>query len=150
MYRRNQAMTFHLGKGAFQVMLRSLHESFQFIDYKSSALGFRREELGAAAQLRAVVLRFHQHDDLDLLVIAAEVHFLAQKRVEAALGKTHHAGQQQNGNQGNSFHGLQFYDFVHYDTVLRVDFQYINAFQQVFDTTFVSVHLDGFQQLAID
>ena len=71
-------MTFHLGKDVFQFVLRSLREGFQLIDDEGSTLGFCRDEVGSAAQLRAVVLRFHQHDDFDSLVVASAVHFLVQ------------------------------------------------------------------------
>ena len=74
---RNHTVAFHLGEGALQVVLRNLCKGFQLIDDEVSALGFCWDEVGTTAQLQAVVLRFHQHDDFDSLVVASAVHFLA-------------------------------------------------------------------------
>ena len=43
------------------------------------------------------------------------------------------------------FMALHFYDFIHDDTLFRVNFQHINAFWQIFDTTFISIYFNGFQ-----
>ena len=93
------AVALHLGKRMTQVVLRGSSELFQLVDDEFAAFGTRHKIIGAAVELRAVVVRLHDDDDADLLIITTASHLFAQKRVDDILGKTSEAEESQKDSK---------------------------------------------------
>ena len=79
-------VTTHFVQRTSQVELRGLGKGLQLVDDKLAAFGTRGEIVGLTVHLSPVVLRLHNDDDIDFLVIVAAGHLLAQQRVNDSLG----------------------------------------------------------------
>ena len=89
--RSDHTATFHIIKCTAKVVLRSVSKSLQLADNKLATFCASDEIGGTMVELRTIVLRFHDNDDSDLLVIVATTHFFAQQRVDDSLGVACHA-----------------------------------------------------------
>ena len=80
------AVALHLGKRMAKVILRSRSELLQFVDHELAALGAVDEIVSTAIEFDAVIVRLHDDDDADLLVVVHIGHRFTQKRVDQCLG----------------------------------------------------------------
>ena len=90
---RHHAIAFHLGERMAKVVLRIGSEVLQLVHHKFAAFGTRGKVVGTTVELCTVVLRFHNHNNRDVFLIAAASHFLTQQRVNDSLCKAAHAEQ---------------------------------------------------------